>query len=101
MRRICFLAMLFAITMLCGCKGYEQKMTSEMAIEVVLEEGQQYFAEEFDEWQSWSVRKAEFQTINLEMLLDKKYDGTKYIWHVVFQNDDGTRSVHFVVKDDN
>lgn len=52
MKRICFLTMLFFITMLCGCKGYEPKMTSEMAIEAVLEEGQQYLVEAFDEWQS-------------------------------------------------
>lgn len=101
MRNAFFVSVLFIVIMLCGCKSYEPAMTSETAIELVLTEGQRYFVEEFDEWQSWSVRKAEFQTINLETLLDKKYDGTKYIWHVVFQNDDGTRSVHFVVKDDN
>ncbi len=101
MKNAFFVSALFLIAMLCGCKGYEPAMTGEAAIEAVLAEGQQYFAEGFDEWQSWSVRRAEFQTIELETLLDKKYNGTKYVWHVVFQNDDGARSVQFVVKDDN
>lgn len=101
MKRICFLSMLFFITMLCGCKGYEPKMTSEMAIRAVLEEGQQYLVEAFDEWQSWNTRTAEFQIVELETMLDKKYDGTEYIWHVIVQNDEETRSVHFVVKDEN
>ena len=101
MKRICFLTMLFFSAMLCGCKGYEPKMTSEMAIEAVLEEGQQYLVEAFDEWQSWSTCTAEFQIVELETILDKKYDGMEYIWHVIVQNDEGTRSVHFVVKDEN
>ncbi len=101
MKRICFLTMLFFSAMLCGCKGYEPKMTSEMAIRAVLEEGQQYLVEAFDEWQSWSTCTAEFQIVELETILDKKYDGMEYIWHVIVQNDEGTRSVHFVVKDGN
>ncbi|MCH5273194.1 MAG: hypothetical protein J1E35_05925 [Lachnospiraceae bacterium] len=99
MRRIGFCSVLFIIALLCGCKGYEPKMTSETAIEAVLANGQQYLVEEFDEWQSWSNHTAEYQVVELETMLDG--DRTKYIWYVSFQNDEGTRSVHFVVEDEN
>ena len=102
MRRsaITFLFVL-SLFLLCSCGGeeYVPQMTREQAITCALEEGQRYLVEEFVEWKSWEDPAAEFQSIALELMVDGKHERTDRIWHVVFTDEDDTRSVHFVVDD--
>ena len=93
--------LVFVLLLLCSCAGkeYVPQMTSEQAIACALEEGQRYLAEEFVEWKSWEESAAEFQSIELELMVDGKYERTEHIWHVVFSEEEDTRSVHFVVDD--
>ncbi len=74
-------------------------MTSEQAVACALEEGQRYLAEEFVEWEAWEGPTAEFQNVELELMVDGKHERIDRIWHVVFMNEEDTRSVHFVVDD--
>lgn len=91
----------FGLFLLCSCAGeeYVPQMTSEQAITCALEEGQRYLVAEFVEWKSWEDPAAEFQSIALELMVDGKHERTDRIWHVVFTDEDDTRSVHFVVDD--
>lgn len=93
--------LVFVLLLLCSCasKEYVPQMTSEQAIACALEEGQRYLAEEFEEWKSWEESAAEFQSIELELMVDGKYERTERIWHVVFTGEEDNRSVNFVVDD--
>lgn len=99
MRYFCFAIILLFAAYFCNCEGYAPRMTKEEVIEAVLAEGQKYFIEEFDEWQTWEVRTVEFQVVELVTKYNKEYDNTEYVWQVVFQKEDNSRAVHFVVKD--
>lgn len=101
MRHRVILFLVFFLLLLCSCAGkeYVPQMSSEQAIACALEEGQRYLAEEFEEWKSWEESAAEFQSIEMELMVDGKHERTERIWHVVFSEEEDTRSVHFVVDD--
>ncbi|MBQ9766758.1 MAG: hypothetical protein IJW37_01460 [Lachnospiraceae bacterium] len=101
MRYFCFALILLFAASFSNCEGYVPRMTKEEAIEAALADGQKYFVGEFNEWQTWEVRTAEFQVVELVTLFEKEHDSTMYIWHVEIGKEDGSRSVHFVVKDRN
>ena len=101
MRYIYVSLMLFLFAgLFCGCNEYTPQTTEEAAIKAALADGQKYFVEEFVEWQEWTVRTAEFRTVELETAHEKQYDGERHIWHVIIGTEDDSRSVHFVVTDD-
>ncbi len=101
MRYIYVALLLFLIAgLFCGCKEYAPQITEEAAIKAALADGQKFFVEEFVEWQEWTVRTAEFRTVEVKNAFDKQYDTTEDIWHVIIGTEDDSRSVHFVVTDD-
>ena len=72
-------------------------ITKENAYQLVLNEGQNYINADLDEWKASDLHSEKPMTVDLKLLLDKKYEGKVRIWIVRFKCND--KILTFVVDD--
>jgi hypothetical protein len=72
-------------------------ITKENAYQLVLNEGQNYINADFDEWKDCNLHSEKPMTVDLKLLLDKKYEEKVKIWVVRIKCDN--KILTFVVDD--